>query len=370
MSKSSLFFRTVIFLALTAVCCQESTIREGGQPGKEAIFWNDAARYLAGLPVGPQSSFYRAAADPGYATHVALMDRFWEKVNRTENENIRAFQREHLKKAPDSVVYPLSGADFGNLYHLFPNAREYLMIATERPGRVLHPDNFRPEERIASLGAIRMVISSIAQYNYLYSAYMRRYMDGYYVYGGTLPVVLIMMARMGHTPLKVEDVVINENGRIEPGVTGSIQGYRIEFRADGRVRELIYLPIWLSNEAVDPSTPSGKFLASRKGGALMLKAAVYLLHWPKYDTLRQHFLNSSELIVQDDSGIPFRDLTAFNVELFGNYIRPVPIGLVGYHPQPDLALAYRQRSQPISFHYGYGARVGTHYSNLQVARRK
>ena len=81
-------------------------------------------------------------------------------------------------------------------------------------------------------------------------------------------------------------------------------------------------------------------------------------------------LEHSEVIVQDDSGIPYRlfDKSRWDISLFGTYRYPLP-GM-GVYPQQDLIRAYAGGSEHLPFAYGYGPKTAARASGLMVAFAK
>jgi len=89
------------------------------------------------------------------------------------------------------------------------------------------------------------------------------------------------------------------------------------------------------------------------------------MHKPYFSRIRNLILQKSSIIVQDDSGIPFRFFKSdqWNITLYGVY--EGPIDLFKNHFEPDLAAAYRHRAAPLPFRFGY-----TTHSNLLRAIKK
>ncbi len=102
----------------------------------------------------------------------------------------------------------------------------------------------------------------------------------------------------------------------------------------------------------------------------LLKSASFLPHWRMCDSIRDYILQNSTLVLQDDTGVPFRDFEAskWHVQLFGAYSYPDPPFQREY--QSDLARAFRANAsvRKLGFSLGYGA--GRRPSILMLARRK
>ncbi len=115
-----------------------------------------------------------------------------------------------------------------------------------------------------------------------------------------------------------------------------------------------------------------KFAASLGPACTLLKATSYMLHDSSFSRIRSIILDRSALILQDDTGIPWRMLASgsFDVQLYGDYEKPYG-KVFQFRMQRDLRAAYedpQRRVKPLNFRIGYGA--GKVASNLQLARRK
>jgi hypothetical protein len=153
---------------------------------------------------------------------------------------------------------------------------------------------------------------------------------------------------------------------------GSIPGVRILFQRAGyeRTQTLYYFRFDL---AKGPFSRSEKFVCFLKSfGPLVTfeKASSHLMFDPDFSATRQFILDRSLYILQTDSGIPikFFDPSTWNRNLFGTYLKPLPVFSFRY--QKDLAEIYQKTRNipPISFAMGYHYRQGT--ANLLFATRK
>jgi len=315
------------------------------------------------------------------------MESFWRQYKEGYLDLISEWRRTHIPASLDTrpVLYPMSGTDFLNAYALFPHARQYIFIALEPPGYV--PDLFKMTEyeRKVGLYATLRVAHALALGNYMQSRVLREQLTNKHI-PGALPMFLIFCARLGHTVQSVDAVEIDEDGNLRefPGMvrdisqlaTGTgpnkrIYGVRIKIRdnADGADKSIVYLQLRLSNRSVRSSSPEGRFLQRLERFNTVLKAAVYILHEEAYRGVREFILDRSELVLQDDSGIPYKAFAKheWNERLFGSYTRILPIGGLPNPPQqPLLARRFLDIGEPLPFPYGYGVLWGKGKSNLML----
>ena len=101
---------------------------------------------------------------------------------------------------------------------------------------------------------------------------------------------------------------------------------------------------------------------------MLLKSASFLLHSKNFAVMRNYLLKNADLIVQDDSGIPYYRYREhkWTVDLYGQYQRPgSPFTSM---LQQDLLDAYQVpgRVKEKNFSMGYG--TGQRPTTLLIAR--
>lgn len=343
-------------------------------------YWNDVARYLAGMEVREKSVLYPRTTEARYLDHRRFMDGLWAKVQKETIEIIVPWRDKNVPSVHSraTAFYPLSGADFINLHTIFPDSRRYLMIAMEPEGDAAVLRDHRSRRFIDGLGPVEKSIYLYGVNNYFQSKVMAQEMTNKLL-PGTAPALLIFMARMGLVITSVDNIYIGDTGDLVvlPGCPArkekdKIYGIRIGFTGrDGTSRELVYLSMKIGPRSVDPSTPEGKYLGRLNGIKTMMKSAVYLLHHRPFDSVRDFILKRSIVMVQDDSGIPYRFFTeGWKVTLYGKYRPAMALKYCMPVSQPDLKERYSEGAKPLPFNFGYGILFGRGQSNMMVARKK
>ena len=373
-------FYILILLTLSVFSC----VSTDEDAVKSDPVWDDTARFLAALPVREESPLKSLTTAPEYKDHALFMKSFWERV---EKENIAKISTWHGSNVPADrktrlAIYPFSGADFVNLQVLYPRCTEYLMIALEEPGKVPDLLAMKPWELYAGLSSLRRVMSSIATQNYFKSAVMKQEMTNQFI-DGTIPVLMIFTARLGNRIISVEHVMLDEAGNIRSYIPGTgkaafnpaVRGCRICFISpEGRKRKVLtYLRMRLGKDTLETSTCEGKFFNSLPRFGMITKSAVYLLHGDSLQNMNRYLLERSDIIFQDDSGIPYRMFKSddWDISLHGTYTSPPFISDLSFTPvQNDLALAYKNSRGKLPFNFGYGVLAGPGRSNLLCAVRK
>jgi hypothetical protein len=136
----------------------------------------------------------------------------------------------------------------------------------------------------------------------------------------------------------------------------------------GGMKRLFYFRQDLSNGGTRFGGPFLTFVAKQGNPPALVKSASYLMHDSGFSNIRNYLLRSSSGLVQDPSGVPYRDIVAagLNLKLYGNYQ-----GTLGIFSQQqgDLMAAYRSGrhpAQPVNFGFGYLYNAST--TSLMVAR--
>ncbi|MCU0822928.1 MAG: hypothetical protein MUC95_10740 [Spirochaetes bacterium] len=354
-----------------------------GSSLKPDPYYNNLARFLAGMPVEDieKSGLKQLTLTKAYTSHSKAMNKLWEQVQNENISNIDKWRDSQLenKNEKATAFYPCSGADLVNLYSFFPKAGQYIMIALEEPGIIPDPAKLKETELAAGLTAIQRCIETIASRNYLLSRLMRTEMPNKYLPGVT-PVLLIFSARLGFNITRVELVGMTSKGDIEKlddknaanPLKHVCRGVRINFfaKGDSDERSILYFNLYLSGKTLSETTPEGLFFKDKSRFNTLIKSAVYLLHMPEFKDLCTDILSRSSIIIQDDSGIPFRFFLndKWNLNYFGYYKYPQPLITIPNPPyQPDLAEKFKNSAQPLAFNFGYGVLAGKNRSNLLLA---
>jgi len=104
-------------------------------------------------------------------------------------------------------------------------------------------------------------------------------------------------------------------------------------------------------------------------GITYLKAASYLCYEDYFSTIRDAILDNSLGVVEDDSGIPFKDfkLSQWDVIPYGDYTGPIK--LFKEDNQPDLDAFYKKTPHD-QLAFGCGYKFAPSVSSLLVVKKK
>ncbi|MGI8431264.1 MAG: hypothetical protein ACR2MW_03100, partial [Chthoniobacterales bacterium] len=322
-------------------------------PALPAASVNDTARFLAGLPVSPNSSLVPLTRQPSWQQHAQFFDQAWTKIGVRQFAGIRNWEASYLPEAagPLPVVYYMfSGPDFLYANQFFPNASVYILAGTEPVGPLPEVTHFAGQALDGALQNLQTALNSVLSFSFFITKDMKTDLQREQL-KGTLPIFYVFLARAGKTITDITFLSLDRNG--DPHISGSAPaksltaGVRITFHAEtgGAPQTLYYFTTDLSDEGIREQPGFLKFCGTQNLGMSLLKSASYLMFQQGFGTVRDFLLTHSKVILQDDSGIPVRafDPGKWDLRLFGTY--SAPIDLFKEHFQPELFDLY-SRSHP------------------------
>ena len=317
----------------------------------------DTARLLAGLPaLGSRDYFSSVRNSPEWQNHQSRMDELWSNFEWRHRAPIDTWAGSEISdiRSSHGLFYPFSGPDFLFAHTFFPGADTIILCGLE-PCEPLPPLHvITPQETAAGLGGLVTSVSSVMQFSFFITKDMRRDLVSTR-FRGVLPLILAFMARTGHQIESVELVSLDASG--SPVINPSGSGLMIRaYGPNGAFRRVFYFRQDLSDGSLNPGSPILRFTSSLGQPPAFVKSASYLMHEGGFSVIRNYLLTQCRAIVQDPSGIPFRDVRAsgMKLRLYGNYTGTLE--MFSEHNQPDLIEAYARRdygAQPLSFGVGY-----------------
>ena len=332
---------------------------------------NDTARFLAGMPVDPRSPLAPLTQTIDWQQHAANFERAFAKLAYGKFARLHNFQDAYLPQSKGTIpvaYYMFSGPDFMFLDQFFPNASTYIMCGKESLGPA--PDPLRIGDLGSALANLENAMKSSLTASYFITKDMKVDLQQQQL-NGTIPILYVFLARADKTIQDVSYVSLDRGGNLrEGGPGGSTPGVRISYvdNPSGRKQTLFYFTTDISDGGIASNPGFIKFCEQHGDGASFLKSSSYLLFENGFNRVRDFLLSHSNLIVQDDSGIPitYFNRDKWNLRFFGTYVGPIE--LFKQHYQPRLTELFQQ-SNPPEFGIGFGYQWDFHKSNLIVAER-
>ena len=336
----------------------------GSQTDESVV--RDMATRLAGLHRTEEPS--GDPVSPGTAKlwtgHAEQMEALWSELESRHLSKMRGWAEDELPllDAQAPLFYPFGGPDLPSVLQFFPAAKTVVLVGLEPVGRIPEPAGLDDEVLSAELTRLRTGLANLVESGYFLTKGMERDFAASHL-EGTLPVLLMLLPRVGWDPLAVHLVQLDAAGEVQPldvATPSTATAVRIDCEVKGEARSLFYVSQDLSDEGLAVAPGFVAFLEHLGAANVFMKSASYLLHMEGFTALKALLLKYAGTILQDDSGIPFRDLVAapgWNHTLFGAYTDTLPT----YRDwaQDDLRAAYVEaETDALPFAIAYNSRIG------------
>ena len=369
--------------ALSVILCLASTLSVRAQKNPEiaprampvAAGPNDVAHFLAGMPVPENSPLAPLTRDPAWQGHAAFFEKEFSKLTGRQLQKLHAWQETSLPESLHPIpvaFYMFSGPDFLYVDQFFPKASVYVLCGKESMGPP--PDPLRIANLAGALGNLENAMKSSLDTTYFITKDMKIDLLQQNL-NGVLPILYVFLARADKSVTRVTFGSLNGSGAFQesaPGKKGgSIPGVRINYTDNqaGNSQTLYYFTTDISDGGIKATPGFLKFCQRLGSGASFLKSSSYLLFENGFATVRNFILDHSNIIAQDDSGIPlaYFDPNKWNLRFFGVYLGPIDI--FKQHYQTRLR-ELSDHTNPPPLDFGFGYRWNYKEANLIVAMRK
>lgn len=362
--------------ALLPIIVAASGFAQGNpQPAPRAVAINagpnDVARFLAGMPVADNSPLAPLTREPAWQEHAAFFEKAFSNLRGRQLEKLHAWQESNVPELLQSipaVFYMFSGPDFLYVDQFFPKAATYVLCGKESLGPP--PDPLHIANLAGALGNLENAMKSSLSTTYFITKDMKVDLHEQNL-NGVLPILYAFIARADKSITNVTFGSISSGGTFQESARGGTPGVRIRYTDNdsGDSQTMYYFTTDVSDGGIKAAPGFLKFCQRQRVGSSFLKSSSYLMFENGFATIRNFVLEHSNLIVQDDSGIPIQyfDPNKWNLRFFGVYLGPIE--LFKQHNQPRLRELFAQ-SNPPPLDFGFGYRWNYKEANLIVATRK
>ncbi|MBN9343541.1 MAG: hypothetical protein BGO76_05175 [Caedibacter sp. 38-128] len=343
-----LFLTVVLSIASPLLADTENTL--SSQPAT----LDQISTFLAGIPQGGSFTEYEQTQE--WQDFSKDFENRWQSIQEKRLLPMKAWRDQYLGPITLPLFYPMGGPDVLNALLFFPQSTEYIIVGLERVGKKIDFDMmFSPEKRRAYFENIQNGTSSLFQRSF----FITKDMSKDFFDCGVLPTLLALLK---HSQAEIQTItfvkITAENDLVECP-DHQAQGVQIVFRQKGhdKPQMLSYFRQNLNDHNIDQFTP---FLKKKGPLATMFKSASYTPHQVGFAKLVEFVLENTTLLLQDDTGLPYRVLQhhQWQLKYFGMYEEPYGESFVAYK-QPDLARYFIEQKAmikelPFRIGYGYG----------------
>ncbi|MDR1375753.1 MAG: hypothetical protein LBJ45_02985 [Holosporaceae bacterium] len=319
--------------------------------------YDQVAKQLAGL-----------SDDLSSADHANFISEKWNSLRENSLLPISNWAQEYLTTfvgSNQTVFYPFGGPDIAHAIGFFPTVQNYVLVGLEPIGNFDSIRNAVQSEPM--LASIRRAISYYLQHGFFITHDMMTHLSNKNTKGG-LCLILLELSKLGFTVDYVENISLNSEGMEVARRKDMLNCVKITFHGEDAnfFRNVYYLRVDLQNSRSDRAIGLKKFL-KRAPFVTLVKSASYAMHDLSFSKIRDFILSNTKLLLQDDSGIPFRYFNSSKWEkhIFGEYTNPT-LKVFQKNKQADLA-DYYAAHEKIEIHFKMGYGYGQERPNLLLA---
>ena len=344
---------------------------------------NITALFLAGMDLPPNNNLEKFTQTAFYKSYKTGFATGWDRFQKPNLDKMRNWWKEKITLTYNKdILYPFSGPDIMNVLAFFPDGSSYIMFGLEPVGTVPIPYDKSDAELINGLNAIRKSLHTIFSVNFFKTIELTEDIKNN-SFCGISAFLMVFLAKCGYTVIDAKNVTIDKESALvpweasdakinwrNPPVSQRIPGIEVSFnKGEGKTQVVRYFNLNVIDENLKKLPNFIPYITKNTSYATILKSASYLMHNDniKFTKIREAIIDSSDFIIQDDSGIPIKYFkrNEWIVDLHGVYTMPIPLFSNKY--QRDLKEAYKSSTGIVPFSYGYNYKIGE--SNLLTAKK-
>ena len=200
---------------------------------------DETARFLAGLPMHG-TALEEVAGNAAWVRHAMECDDAWRPLDTRQLVRIRAWAAQFLMPEHQdrgNVFYFFSGPDFLYAQAFFPNASNYVLCGLEPVGALPDVAMLPRDAFDAALGNLRKAMNSALSFSFFITKEMKVDLTQTQL-NGTLPVLLVFLARTGCRVSTVEPIALDKSGSVSD--KGATHGVKITFIGSGGHPQTLY----------------------------------------------------------------------------------------------------------------------------------
>jgi hypothetical protein len=298
------------------------------------------------------------------------LDTKWSYLTRIRLTAMKSWGSSALgdiRGKTDTIYYPFSGPDALYVDTLFPDSKTVIMAGLEPVGTMPDLAQLQKDGRLGPyLDDVQKSLYTILTASFFKTKDMKNDFNNNLV-DGLMPAMIVFLARQGYHIDDIQFVTLQHDGTLAAKGQGSgAPGVQITY-AGGR--NMLYFQANISDDGLNSNPGFVRLMEHLAPGITYLKAASYLCYEDYFSQIRNAILKNSIAVVEDDSGIPFKDFNPaqWDVIPYGDYTGP--IALFKDKDQPDLHDYYKKTPHD-QLTFGSGYKFSASVSSLLVAKKK
>jgi hypothetical protein len=329
---------------------------------------NASAKGLAGLPSGASDATWESTPEwKDYATQLGEQWNYLESIRLKAMSTWGTTALSDLREKSSTIFYPFSGPDALYADTLFPNSKVLIMAGLEPVGTMPDLALLQQNGKLGPyIAQVKTSLFTILAASFFKTKDMKVDFNNQLV-DGLMPAIVVFLAHAGYSINDIQYITLDHDGNVHPrGGKSGAPGVQVTY--DGG-RTLMYFQADLGNDGQKSNPGFVRLMHRMAPGITYLKAASYLCYEDYFSTIRDAILANSLGVVEDDSGIPFKDfkLSQWDVIPYGDYTGP--INLFKDRNQPDLDAFYKKTPHD-QLTFGSGYKFAPSVSSLLVVKKK
>ncbi len=343
-------------------------IKEVKKP-KETIIFDTIINKKAELIAGKSLNYYENIEQKSfYKNHQKATQKSWYNF---DIKNIKPIQiwanKENISISENensTLFYPFSGPDILYAITLFPNCENYILFGLENPGTI--PDFKSVNDSLLEpyFENLTHSIRNLNRFGYFVTIKMKYdFRNG--LLDGVVHIILFHLSLADNIVLDVKPFYLDNYGNEIyvnqlSDLSKNIEGIKIWFRNknSNKIKTLYYLQTDVSNKNLSDNMEFAYFVSKFENKITFMKSASYLLFNNSFDIIKDIILKQSSIILQDDTGLPYKEFAEnnFTTQVYGNYNRTINIYKEKFQPDLKTALKNEIRDKELPFRFGYNNR--------------
>ncbi len=339
------------------------------------ICYEDMANIISGI--SPDKYYKKIEKEKFWPEYQKIIEKEWHSVFHYKIEPIRKWTDSNLpdlNKTFNTLFYPFAGADFLFANSFFPNMKNYILIGLEPLGTFLDLEALPSESNENYLKKISKAVYTPRRFGFFQTHRMAEDLNQEDL-NGTVHLFAFYIKRCGYHLSNVKYFSLDTLGKIReslPEKDPEPYGVQFDFygSSESQKQTLYYFSYDLSDDNLIKNNEILLFAQSFGRLTTYLKAASYLMHIARFDRIRNFILDTSDEILEDDSGIPYRQFhpNKWKINLYGTYSRTIRLFKNKY--QPELKKAYESSPFKGDLPFWIGYNISHKEVNLLYAKRK
>ena len=325
-------------------------------------FFNSQIALLTGEKNQNNADFFN---NPHWEFYSEYISTSWKKLEQQRLNKMKHWREKEITTIDTlthTVFYPFSGPDFLTVATFFPKADTFILLGLEPIGTLPDFSKMTPEKQAEYTACFANALSDIFNKSYFITRKMLNDFQPQKL-NGLLPVLCFFIKKMNYSIADIKYIYKDSSAFIKETnyfskPSNKPFGVKITTMKDSCTKTVYYFRYNMMDKFFNDSTLFYQYISHFNNYITYIKSASYLLHNPFMTNIRNLILHNAIVILQDDTGIPYKyltDSTKWTLKIYGEYTMPVKdFGKLGY--QPDLAKKMKSDSAYIPklpFHLGY-----------------